>query len=138
MSEAVDVSFMPSGRRGKVLAGATVLDAARTLGVDLDSICGGRGICGRCQVELGERPGVPADTDRLSERGPVEIGYQGRRQLADGRRLGCATRVLRDVVVRVPASSQVHRQVVRKAVGRPTVPVDPVVQLRYVEVPEPT
>ncbi len=138
MPEVVDVSFMPSGRRGQVPAGATVLDAARALGVDLDSICGGRGICGRCQVELGERPGVPADSDRLSERGPTETDYQGRRTLSDERRLGCAARVLRDAVLRVPAESQVHRQVVRKAVGQQRVPVDPVVQLRYVEVPEPT
>ncbi len=115
-----------------------MLDAARTLGVDLDSICGGRGICGRCQVELGERPGVPADADRLSEPGPTETGYHGRRAITGGRRLGCATRVLRDAVLRVPADSQVHRQVVRKTVGRQQVPVDPVVQLRYVEVPEPT
>jgi len=136
--EVVDVSFMPSGRRGQIDAGTTVLDAARSLGVDLDSICGGRGICGRCQVELGERPGVPADADRLSEPGPTETDYHGRRALTGGRRLGCATRVLRDAVLRVPAESQVHRQVVRKAVGHQSVPVDPVVQLRYVEVPEPT
>ena len=42
--------FVPSGRRGHVPAGTTVLDAARRFGVDLDSVCGGRGICGRCQV----------------------------------------------------------------------------------------
>jgi len=44
------VVFTPSGRRGEVPDGASVLDAARALGVDLDSVCGGRGICGRCQV----------------------------------------------------------------------------------------
>ncbi len=138
MADLVDVSFMPSGRRGQVPAGSTVLDAARSLGVDLDSICGGRGICGRCQVELGERPGVDAGTDRLSPPGPTETDYRGRRSVGPGRRLGCAARVLRDAVLRVPPDSQVHRQVVRKTVGRPTVPVDPVLLLRYVEVPEPT
>ena len=45
------VVFTPSGRRGRFEAGTTVLDAARRLGVDIDSVCGGRGICGRCQVE---------------------------------------------------------------------------------------
>ena len=34
--------------------GTTVLEAARRLGVDLDSVCGGRGICGRCQIEVAE------------------------------------------------------------------------------------
>ena len=45
------VIFTPSGRRGRFDSGTTVLDAARRLGVDIDSVCGGRGICGRCQVE---------------------------------------------------------------------------------------
>jgi len=137
MPDLVDVVFTPSGRRGPVHAGSTVLDAARGLGVDLDSICGGRGICGRCQVELGERPGVPADPRRLSPKGPTETGYSGRRPLGPGRRLGCAAQVLDSVVVHVPADSQVHRQVVRKDVGRPVVSVDPVVRLRYVELAAP-
>src|SRR3954453_18444826 len=46
------VVFTPSGRRGRFETGTTVLDAARRLGVDIDSVCGGRGICGRCQVEV--------------------------------------------------------------------------------------
>lgn len=133
----VDVTFTPSGRRGPVPVGTTVLDAARGLGVDLDSICGGRGICGRCQVTVGERPGVAADRDRLSAPGTTETSYEGRRPLADGRRLGCAARVMADVVIDVPAESQVHRQVVRKDAGRLEIPVDPVILLRYVEVGEP-
>ena len=44
------VIFTPSGRRGRFAEGTTVLDAARSLGVDIDSVCGGRGLCGRCQV----------------------------------------------------------------------------------------
>ena len=134
--DLLDVVFTPSGRRGPVPPGITVLDAARGLGVDLDSVCGGRGICGRCQVELGERPGVPADPSRLSPPGATEAGYHGRRPLGPGRRLGCAAQVMDSVVVHVPADSQVHRQVVRKDVDRLTLPVDPVVRLRYVEVDE--
>ena len=48
------VVFTPSGRRGRFEHGTTVLEAARRLGVDLDSVCGGRGICGRCQIEVAE------------------------------------------------------------------------------------
>ena len=40
------VVFTPSGLTGDVETGTSVLDAARRLGVDLDSVCGGRGICG--------------------------------------------------------------------------------------------
>ena len=46
----VVIVFTPSGRRGSVPVGTTVLDAARRLGVDLDSVCGGRALCGRCMV----------------------------------------------------------------------------------------
>ncbi|HIB25495.1 MAG TPA: 2Fe-2S iron-sulfur cluster binding domain-containing protein, partial [Gammaproteobacteria bacterium] len=46
------IAFMPSGKRGNFLAGTKILDAARELGVDIDSVCGGRALCGRCQVEF--------------------------------------------------------------------------------------
>jgi uncharacterized 2Fe-2S/4Fe-4S cluster protein (DUF4445 family) len=133
-----DVSFTPSGRRGSFVPGTTVLEAARALGVDLDSVCGGRGICGRCQVEVGTRPGVGADQDRLSGPSTIETGYAGRRPLPAGRRLGCAAQILGDVVIDVPESSQVHRQVVRKDAGSLDLTVDPVLALHYVEVAAPT
>lgn len=137
-AETADVSFTPAGRRGTFSSGTTVLEAARSLGVDLDSVCGGRGICGRCQVEVGTRPGVSADPSRLSAPSTTETGYAGRRPLSAARRLGCAAQILTDVVIDVPESSQVHRQVVRKDADRLEVPVDPVLSLRYVEVAPPT
>ena len=64
------VVFTPSGRRGRFVAGTTVLDAARRLGVDIDSVCGGRGICGRCQVTpaVGQfaKHGITSSADHLS------------------------------------------------------------------------
>jgi uncharacterized 2Fe-2S/4Fe-4S cluster protein (DUF4445 family) len=131
------VVFSPSGRRGSFPEGTTVLDAARALGVDLDSVCGGRGICGRCQVTIGSRPGIEARANRLSQPGPTETDYQGRRPLGADHRLGCAARVLEDVVIDIPPESQVHRQVIRKRAGVAALPVDPVVRLHYVEVAEP-
>jgi uncharacterized 2Fe-2S/4Fe-4S cluster protein (DUF4445 family) len=136
-TDTADVSFTPAGRRGTFPRGTTVLDAARALGVDLDSVCGARGICGRCQVEVGSRPGVGADPTRLGEPTATEAAYTGRRPLVDGRRLGCAARIEADVVIDVPESSQVHRQVVSKDAGGVRVAVDPVIALRYVEVPAP-
>ena len=43
----IKIVFTPSGRQGRVPTGTTVLQAARTLGVDIDSVCGGRALCGR-------------------------------------------------------------------------------------------
>ncbi|HET7010786.1 MAG TPA: 2Fe-2S iron-sulfur cluster-binding protein, partial [Anaerolineales bacterium] len=67
--------LMPSGRRGSVPHGSTLLDAARTLGVELESICGGRQTCGKCQVivESGAYPkhGITSRESHLSSVGPV-------------------------------------------------------------------
>ena len=136
------VVFTPSGRRGQIATGTTLLDAARQLGVDLDSVCGGRGICGRCQVEptFGDfaKHGMTVAEDHVSARGTIEDSYRGRRPLAGSHRLACAAMVGGDLVVDVPAESQVHRQVVRKEVDLGDLELDPVLVLRLVEVSEPT
>jgi uncharacterized 2Fe-2S/4Fe-4S cluster protein (DUF4445 family) len=143
MAQAQDalVVFMPSGRRGRFPIGTAVLQAARKLGVDIDSVCGGRGICGRCQVLLAEgefmKLGVRSEAAHLTPFGEVERRYAGKRALADGRRLSCSTRVLGDVVIDVPPDSQVHKQVVRKRPEMRAIELDPVVTLHYVEVAEP-
>ncbi|MEM8570551.1 MAG: ASKHA domain-containing protein [Pseudomonadota bacterium] len=133
--------FMPSGKRGRVTLGTTVLDAARALGVDLDSVCGGRGICSKCQVSpsFGEfqKHGVHARPEALSRWNAVEARYDDKRGLADGRRLGCQARILGDVVIDVPPESQVHRQVVRKRAEARQIVMDPATRLYYVEVTEP-
>ena len=137
ISAPVQVVFTPSGRRGRLPIGTTVLEAARHLGVDIDSVCGGRGICGRCQVTLGSAVGIPATEGRLSAPDTVEIGYRGRRPLRDGHRLACAARLQANAVIDVPPYSQVRRQVVRKRAEVIDIPVDPVVRLHYIEVQPP-
>ncbi len=141
MSDDVLVVFTPSGRRGRVPRGASVLDAARRLGVDLDSVCGGRGICGRCQVTVAEgehaKHGITCTSAALTPVTETEEAYARDRGLATGRRLGCTALVAQDVVVDVPPESQVYRQVVRKEADARVIAVDPVVRLYYVEVEEP-
>jgi uncharacterized 2Fe-2S/4Fe-4S cluster protein (DUF4445 family) len=135
------VVFTPSGRRSRFPAGTTVLDAARALGVDIDSVCGGRGLCGRCQVVqgVGEFPkhGIASRVEHLSanEDGTTEFGR--RHPLAEGHRLSCTARLVGDAVIDVPPESQVHRQVVRKDLTARSFEVDPVVRLHYVEVEPP-
>ena len=135
------VVFVPSGRRGSFGTGTTVLDAARSLGVDLDSVCGGRGICGRCQVTVSEgehaKHGLSSVADHLSSFNEVEASYRADKGMTDGRRLGCQAALLGDIVIDVPPDSQVHRQVVRKEADAHPIEVDPVVRLHYVEVAEP-
>jgi uncharacterized 2Fe-2S/4Fe-4S cluster protein (DUF4445 family) len=135
------VVFTPSGKRGRFPRGTQLLQAARTLGVDVDSVCGGRALCGRCQVLVMEgdfsKHGVSSHADHLSPLSAVEQGYAQRRPLPAGHRLSCSTQILGDLVIDVPASSQVHRQVVRKAADARPITLNPLVHLHYVEVREP-
>jgi uncharacterized 2Fe-2S/4Fe-4S cluster protein (DUF4445 family) len=132
---------MPSGKRGHFPQGTPLLQAARSLGVDIDSVCGGRALCGRCQVLVAEgefaKLGVSSSTSSLTELSEPEMRFSKRAPLAPGRRLSCSTRVLADVVIDVPETSQVHRQVVRKEADARAIELNPVVRLHYVEVKEP-
>jgi uncharacterized 2Fe-2S/4Fe-4S cluster protein (DUF4445 family) len=135
------VIFTPSGKRGRFAIGTPVLTAARQLGVDLDSVCGGRGICSKCQISpgYGEFPkhGVTVDEDALSDWNAVEDRYKRIRGLAPGRRLGCQAQVMGDVVIDVPPESQVHKQVIRKSATERVMTMDPATRSYYVEVDEP-
>ncbi|HEY0767470.1 MAG TPA: ASKHA domain-containing protein [Steroidobacteraceae bacterium] len=135
------VVFMPSGKRGRFALGTPLLQAARSLGVDVDSVCGGRALCGRCQVLVmeGEFPkhGVSSRAANLSPLSAAEQSFSRRRPLPAGHRLSCSAHIQGNLVVDVPPSSQVHRQVVRKAVDARPITLDPVARLHYVEVREP-
>ena len=141
MSSDPLVIFTPSGKRGRFPKGTPVLTAARQLGVDLDSVCGGRGICSKCQVSPGygqfSKHGVTVAPDALSDWNAVEERYDEKRGLKEGRRLGCQATVQGDVVIDVPPESQVHKQVVRKRAEAREIVLNPSVKLFYVEVTEP-
>jgi uncharacterized 2Fe-2S/4Fe-4S cluster protein (DUF4445 family) len=135
------VIFTPSGKRGRFAHGTPILTAARQLGVDLDSVCGGRGICSKCQITpgYGEFPkhGVTVASDALSEWNEVEARYKRIRGMIDGRRLGCQAKVMGDVIVDVPPESQVHKQVIRKSASDRVIAMDPATRLYFIEVDEP-
>ncbi|MEH6631378.1 MAG: ASKHA domain-containing protein [Halopseudomonas aestusnigri] len=135
------VIFTPSGKRGHFKIGTSLLAAAQHLAVDLDSVCGGRGVCSKCQVtpSYGEFPkhGIFVDDGALSEWNAIEQRYKDKRGMLDGRRLGCQSLVTGDVVVDVPPESQTHKQVVRKRAEARDIEINPATKLFYVIVDEP-
>jgi uncharacterized 2Fe-2S/4Fe-4S cluster protein (DUF4445 family) len=140
-SEEVKVVFTPSGRRGTFPTGTPLLHAARVLGVDIDSVCGGRGLCGRCQVTCAEgsfpKHEITSLGEHLTPLSETEKRYSEKKKpLQESRRLSCHTLLLGDVVIDVPPESQVHRQVVRKEAEHRDIRLDPSVQLYYVQVDE--
>jgi len=141
VEEEASILFMPSGLRGQVPIGTTVLQAAQRLGVDLESICGGQGKCRKCQVlpQEGEfsKHGIVSRADHLSELTETELHHQSRKRLKGGRRLGCNARILGDLVVDVPEESQQHKQHIAKAVTAYDIQVLPALRLYTVTLPEP-
>ena len=135
------VIFMPSGRRGRFAVGTPVLDAARSLGVYIESVCGGRGLCGRCQVEVAEgvfaKHGITSRAASLSPSSATEQHYAESRSLPADRRLSCAAQILGDVVIDVPTDVAVNNQVVRKRAETRTIVRDLATHLHYVEIEPP-
>lgn len=136
MSAECVVVLLPSGRRGRVPVGSNLLDAARTLGVELESICGGRQTCGKCQIvpEQGDFPkhGVVSDAAHLSPPTLRELEYRETHEL-NGRRLACACEIIGDIVVHVPVESQARKQIIAKAVTERVIQVQPAVRQVYVQ-----
>jgi uncharacterized 2Fe-2S/4Fe-4S cluster protein (DUF4445 family) len=118
------------------------LECARKLDVDIDSVCGGRGICGRCQIETGNgdyaKYAIESKANNLSPISNPEKKYYQRRTLKARRRLSCHAQLMGDIVIDVPASSQVHKQIIRKRAEVRDIELDPAIRLHYVNVEEPT
>ncbi|WP_432473463.1 ASKHA domain-containing protein [Amphritea sp. HPY] len=140
MSDIATVVFTPTGLRGEFPVGTSVLQAAQQLGVDLESSCGGRGVCGRCQVmhSVGEFPkhGITSLAEHLTPPTEREEG-KNNEVLRHGRRLGCSARILGDMVVDVPSDSQIHKQHIVKEATAVEIDHDPAVKLFTVQVPPP-
>lgn len=132
---------MPSGKKGAFALGTPILDCARALGVDIDSVCGGRGICGRCQVMVGEgqfaKHGIESSADGVEALTDPEKLFDSRKGLQSGHRLSCHARLAGDVLIDVPPESQIHRQIVRKDAEKRNIQIDPIVRLHYIEVEQP-
>lgn len=131
------VVLLPSGRRGSVARGTNLLEACRSLGVELESICAGQQTCGKCQIVVEEgifaKHGLTSAADHLSPVGQTEATYLQQNHMV-GRRLACAAEVLGDVLITVPRESQARKQIIAKAATERTIDVQPAVRQLYVQV----
>lgn len=97
-----EVVFLPEGKRCKVPGKTTLMSAALKGEVDLAAICGGKGYCGKCLVEIIDGKVSPL-TDHEKKRVPKE-------KTDRNFRLACQTYVEGDVTIRVPDQSRVGKQ----------------------------
>ena len=128
---------MPSGRRGQIEAGTTVLEASRQLGVQVESICGGRMTCQKCRVcvEEGNFPkhGIISDSRNLSATSNEEASFLQKLKSPD-MRLSCQATIEGDILLFVPEESRGQKQVIRKSATNRVIDVNPAIRKVYVEV----
>jgi uncharacterized 2Fe-2S/4Fe-4S cluster protein (DUF4445 family) len=136
------VIFQPSGRRGEVPKDVTLIEASRLLGVDIESLCGEKKVCGKCKirVEKGffEKFGIESSGSHLSPWQEEEDKYINAEEKKSGYRLGCVAKVEGDVLIFVPEESRAGKQVVSKKARDIHIDHDPAVKIYYVEVEPPT
>jgi uncharacterized 2Fe-2S/4Fe-4S cluster protein (DUF4445 family) len=134
------VIFQPSGRQGQVAEGTTLLEAARQLGVDVDSICGGRQTCGKCKVLLEDgafaKHAIESASAHATPAGAEERDYFARHGWGEpnGARLSCAACVVGDLLITVPPESQARKQIIRKSATERAITIDPLLREFYIEV----
>ena len=126
------VTFQPSGRRGPAAPGQSLMEVARGLGAEIESVCGGKGTCKKCRVR------IESAANSVSAPTPVEESALSPEALAAGTRLACQARVAGDVRVFVPEESRRTQQIVRKEAGERTVPVDPAIKCYHITLEAPT
>lgn len=136
------VIFQPSGRRGLVESGKNLLEVSRELGVDVESVCGGKKTCGKCKVRVQEgffeRHGMESRAQHLSPVVEEERKLLTDDEISKGFRLACSARVQGDVLLSVPEESRGGKQVVRKDVTLREIRLNPAVRTYSVRLEKPT
>ncbi|MCB0037673.1 MAG: DUF4445 domain-containing protein, partial [Anaerolineales bacterium] len=131
------VIFMPSGRRQAVEKGTTLLDAARQMGVEIESICGGKLTCGKCKVHIEEgafqKHGIVSNAAHVSPPSEKEQLLLERMNSSEYR-LSCACQVEGDVLAFVPEEARAQKQIIRKSATDRVIEINPAVRQVYVEV----
>ncbi|MCP4359765.1 MAG: DUF4445 domain-containing protein [Chloroflexi bacterium] len=128
---------MPSGRRGLVEEGTPILEAARQLGVEIESICGGKMTCRKCRIRVEDgafaKHGITSSADHLSPASDEEQKTLERLKISDCR-LSCQAKVKGDALIFVPEESRGQKQIIRKSATERAIEIDPAVRQVYVEV----
>ena len=142
MAEVYTIVFQPSGRRGEVPAGTTVLAAAQELGVGIEAVCGGKGVCGKCRVIIEEgrfeKLGLISGASHVSERVSTEERFFTPEEIKRGYRLACLAQIQGDLVVTVPEESRSVKQVILEKGKQRTFTVKPAVKQYVLQLPTAT
>lgn len=136
------IIFTPSGVQTTAVPGDSVYDVALRAGVDIQSICGGNGICKRCQCSLQtgnhSKFGLSVTDEALFKLRPAEKKAIHDGDMADGFRLACRAKITGDAIIDIPPHARQMQSAIRKAAFDLPGPITPPIALRMVKLPEPT
>jgi uncharacterized 2Fe-2S/4Fe-4S cluster protein (DUF4445 family) len=104
VGEKHEVVFEPFGKRASVAHNTPIMDAARELMIDVSTICGERGTCGKCKVR------VDSGVEQLGPLKPAELRHLLKDQIDGGYRLACVCKVRGPLVIWVPDFSRQGKQ----------------------------
>ena len=127
----VTVVFEPEGKKVMMQPGATVLEAAKKIGVGIRSECGGKGTCGKCKVVIKDNKAV----SKLTE---AELKHLSKLEIDSGYRLACQTRIKQNVVVTVPPESRIGERKIQVTGLERTVPLNPSIKKIHITLAKPT
>ncbi|MDO9540811.1 MAG: ASKHA domain-containing protein [Kiritimatiellia bacterium] len=124
------VTLQPQGQVLSVLPGTTVIEAVASIGVTIDTPCGGAGTCGKCRVQITEGASAPSAADQKTF---------SNEEIQTGWRLACQTSVRNDITIHIPASSLFADQhQILEASGGEKVEIVPAIRKLFVEMPAPS
>ncbi len=97
------VIFEPEGKKITVTQGTSIFDAANRGGIKIRSECGGEGVCAKCIV-------IVSDLSSVSPPTGFEEEKIGKKNILNGKRLACLTKILSDLKVQIPKESRIGRR----------------------------
>jgi uncharacterized 2Fe-2S/4Fe-4S cluster protein (DUF4445 family) len=131
-SKTAMVIFQPSGRRGRVPLGVSIVEASRRLGVDIEAPCGEKQVCGKCKIRIEQgsfqKPNIESS---YLHAGPWQSGeekYISPEEKEKGYRMGCVATVEGDLLIFVPEAARAGKQVVSKAPRSLDITINPAVK----------
>ncbi len=113
------IVFQPYGKRVLVEKGTTIMEAAVAAGIPLETVCGGKGICGKCKVRLIKGSSLGGETQ-------------------EGLMLACQTKIISDAVIEIPASTRLLQQKILVGGVEIKIPLNPNVHKLYLKMNKPS
>lgn len=135
------IIFQPSGRRGRVKKGISVLEASRLIGVDIEALCGEKKVCGKCKIRIEQgrydKYGIESKINNVSKWQEEEEKFITNKEKNNGYRLACCAIINGDLLVYIPEESRAGKQIVSKAARDIHIEPNAAVKLYHVEVDPP-